>query len=652
MENQEFKYLFTPLKVGNVTIRNRILLAAALPRFHPAVGPPNEQAINYYQARAKGGVGLIITSGHCPSWPTNRARHTAMESDNVIPTLKRVADTIHEYGAKAFGQLMNPATGFNARGFGGGAILFASPVRRISYIRPGQSDIPHEIDLDDIKRFVEAYGAAARRMREAGYDGVEVRAIYGMFIAGFMSPITNYRTDQYGGSLENRLRFLLEIIDSVRENAGRDFVVGVRYTADEFIDGGITLDDGKEIAKRLEATGKLDYLFPCAAGAGPGHIPSMYYPLGAFTYIAAGIKEVASLPVFSVGRVNDPVLAETILADHQADMVSMTRAVMCDPEMPNKVREGRLDEIRRCIGCNEGCVGRMWQALPAECSINPELGREKELAIVPAETKKNVMVIGGGAAGLEIARVAALRGHKVSLYEKNDALAKELSIAALSPERGDFEEVIRYYNYQMKLLGVDVHLGVTVTPEMVIKQNPDAVVVATGAVPFIPELPGADGNNVVEMRQVLQGEVEVGQNVIIADLQRHIYGLDVADFLAEKGKKVELLTEAIHAGMDVDFSTLETIYFRLLSKGVVITPLTGVKEIRGNTVVAYNVLTKTERLIEGVDTVVFCTDGRADDTLYRSLKRQVKELYEVGQCVSPRKLLDSVYDGALVGRAI
>lgn len=648
---QEFKYLFTPLKIGNVTVPNRILLTGAEAGYYPGESEPSERAINYFQARAKGGIGLIVTSAHYVCWPTTLNLPTAYESDTVIPALKRLADAIHGYGTKVFGQLIHESRQ-NSRVMGGGSMLSASAIPRTEPIYFASTEIPHEVDTDDIRRIVNSYGTAAARFKEAGYDGVEIRAVFGMFQASFLSPVMNQRTDQYGGSLENRMRLLLETIDAIRDNVGLDFVVGVRFTGDEFLDGGLTLDDTKEIARGLEATGKVDYLFPCATAFGPAHLPSMYYPLAAFAYIPAGIKEVVNLPVFSVGRINDPILAETILANHQADMVGMTRATMCDPEMPTKAQEGRLDEIRRCIGCNEGCIEKLWQALPVSCSINPELGREKELAITPAGKKKRVMVIGGGAAGLETARVAALRGHKVSLYEKNDVLAKELSIAAKSPRREGFEDAVRYYTYQMKLLGVDVHLGVTITPEMVVKENPDAVVVATGAVPFIPNIPGADADNVVEMRQVLQEQVEVGQNVIVADCQLHIYGMDVADFLADKGKKVELLTQAIFAGGQLDWSTLQTLYTMLLSKGVTITPLTKVKEIRGNTVIAYNELTGAERQIEGIDTVVFCTDGKADDSLYRFLKGKVRELYEVGQCVSPRKLLDSVYDAALVGRTL
>jgi mycofactocin system FadH/OYE family oxidoreductase 2 len=650
--SQEFKYLFSPLKIRNVTIPNRILFSAHACEYFPPFAPPNERALHYWAARAKGGTGLITTGGHFTPWMTTAYFPTAYESDSVIPALKQVTDAIHEHGTKCFFQINHGGNMVYSRMLGGGSSLSASPVTRGEIFCVVGREVPHEMDKDDMKRVIEAYSGAARRAREAGYDGVEIMAANAMLYASFLSPATNHRTDEYGGSIENRMRFLLETIDAIREKVGSDFVLGVRFTGDELIDGGIGLEEAKEIAKRLEATGKVDYLFTCAGALGPVHVPPMYYPLAAFVYVAAAIKEVVSLPVFTVGRINDPVIAERILADNQADMIGMTRANICDPEMPNKAREGRLDEIRRCLGCSEGCSRTIDAYLPTTCVYNPEAGREQEFAITPATNKKSVMVIGGGAAGLETARVAAIRGHNVTLYEKNDILAKELVISTKAPGRDGFEDAVRYYTNQMKLLGVAVHLGVTVTPEMVLKEKPDAVVVATGAVPYIPDIPGADGKNVVEVRQVLQDEVEVGQNVVIADYQNHILGLETAEFLADRGAKVELLTGDAFAGGRSEASTLEILYSRVLNKGVVITTLTKVREIKGNTVVAYNVFTNVDRYIEGVDTIVFATDGKANDSLYRSLKGKVKELYEVGQCVSPRKLLESVYDGAVVGRKL
>ncbi len=640
---QEFKNLFSPIKLGNVTLPNRIILTGAFPRL------TGDSKIQYFAARARGGAGMVMSSPHAP-FTTN---------ESVIPELKALTDAVHQYPTRIFAQLFHHGGRMWARMTGGGATLAPSPVKVRWPLKAGPAGVPHSMDKDDIRRFVQAFGAAALVMKKAGYDGIEIMAAWSLLQAQFISPILNTRTDEYGGSLENRMRFLLECIDSIRENIGPEMPLGVRFNGDEFIERvwwtgehGNTLDEAKEIARALEATGKVDYLFACADAVGSGHVPPMYFPLGAFTYISAAIKEAVDLPVVVVGRINDPVLAESVLANHQADIIGMTRALMCDPEMPNKAREGRLEDIRRCIACNEGCVGPSFMQLPIACALNYETGRESQGPIKPAEVKKKVMVIGGGAAGLEAARVAALRGHAVSLYEKNDTLARDLDIAAKAPGRQDFSEAKRYLAYQMQSLGVDVHLGTNVTQEMVVRQQPDAVIVATGGLPFMPEIPGSENGNVVEMKKVLSEEVEVGQNVLVVDYQHHLYGLDVADFLAERGKKVELITDAAFAGTEVDIYTIETAYLNALSRGVVITPLTGLKEVNGKTATVYHVITNAERQIEEIDTVVVCTDEKANDELYHALKGQVKELYLVGQAFSPRKLLDSIADAYVAARGI
>lgn len=642
MAEQEFKHLFSPIKIGMITIPNRIVMTAAQHRLS------GDRLLNYYVARARGGAGLIISSSH----------YTFSTTEAMIPDLKRISDAVHQYPTKIFAQLLHQGARWWARQRGGRAVA-PSPIKIRRPFWPGGQNVPHEMDKNDIKQAVEEYGKTASIMKQAGYDGIEIMAAWGFLQSQFLSPVMNIRTDEYGGTLEKRMRFLLECIDAIREQVGPDFPLGVRFNGDEFIqrvwwttEHGNTLDEAKQIARILEATGKLDYLFTCADAYGAGHIPPMNFPLGAFTYIAAGIKEEVKLPVATVGRINDPVLAEQILADNQADLIGMPRALICDPEMPDKARNGRLEEIRHCIGCNEGCIGPSFLALPIACTLNYEAGREQMGPIAPAEIRKSVMVIGGGAAGLEAARVAALRGHQVSLYEKNSVIGRELDIASKAPGRQDFAEAKRYYTYQMKRLNVDVHLGATVTPEMVMEKKADAVVVATGGVPFIPEIPGASSASVVETRQVLLEDTEVGQNVLVVDCQNHMYALDVADFLAEKGKRIEVITEAAFAGSEADIFTTQMAYVSVLSKGVVITPLTGIKEIRGKTIIVHNILTDAERQIEEIDTVVICTDERANDTLYRSLKGKVKELYLIGQALAPRRLLDSIADAYVTARAL
>jgi mycofactocin system FadH/OYE family oxidoreductase 2 len=648
----EFRNLFSPIKIGTMTVPNRIVFPAHWTWLFGPHEAPNERLRHYFAARAAGGVGLIVTTPNLVWPPTTSGGYVATRDDEAMPAFKMISQAIHEHGARAVAQLVHlgPDTGVLESG---GAGLAASAVGGISGLLPSilGSDIPHEMDKDDIKQVVASYADTAYRMRETGYDGVEVSSAVGagMLLVSFLSPLTNRRTDEYGGSLENRFRLHTEIIDAVRIAVGPDFVVGLRLVGDMLVDGGTTLDDTKVLAAKVEASGKVDYLSICAGRA--GHIPAMLFPLGSFVYLAAGVKEVVNLPVICHGRINDPAQAERILNDNQADLVGMARALICDPEWPNKAREGRPDEIRKCIACNQRCYMNFQKRLPISCTLNPAAGREKELgAIVPATTKKKVMIIGGGAAGLETARVAALRGHRVTLYEKGKELGGQLNLAAKIPKREDFAEVPRYYTYQMNQLGVEVVLETEVTAEMVKEKNPDAVVIATGSLPTRPPVPGGDRANVVWVRDVLRGEATVGERVVVIAAEHHEQALGVANFLAGRGKKVELINHCLYAGIELDSGTMGFMYRQLLNQGGAITPLTRVKEIEEQAVVTLNVLTGAERRIEGVDSVVIAAIGQADDTLYRALKGEVKEIYAVGQCLSPRLLPDSIWDGNRVGR--
>ncbi len=654
MAEQEFKHLFSPIKIGNMTLRNRIVCPAHCTAFYGEGEAPNERMMHYLAARARGGAGLIVTPQNVV-WPSSTSRsYVATCDDKAMPAFEMVSRAIHDNGARAVAQLthLGPLTGFIDDAGAGFAASVSGGVMGLLPSALGNS-ITHEISIDEIKLTIKSYADSARRMKETGYDGVEITSDMGtggLFIS-FMSPLTNRRTDEYGGSLENRFRLQTEVIDAVRQAVGPDFVVGFRFVGDMLMNGGTTLDDAKILAAKVEADGQVDYLSIAAGMA--GHIPPMHFPLGCFVYLAAGVKEVVSLPVVCHGRINDPVQAEQILVDNQADLIGLARALICDPEWPNKAQQGRSDEIRKCIACIQSCAGNFLRRAPITCAINPEAGREKDMAtIIPAATKKKVMVIGGGAAGLEIARVAALRGHQVTLYEKEKELGGQLNIAARIPKREDFAEVPRYYAYQMKLLGVEVIRETEVTPEMVREKNPDAVVVATGSVPTMPVVKGGNNDNVVWVRDVLQGNVEVGENVVVIAAEQHEQALGVANFLADKGKKVELITHCLYAGSELEAATMTFMYQQLFGKGGVITSLTQVKEITDSTVVVGNAMTGVERRIEGVDTVVFSAIGRADDALYHTLKGEVKEIYAIGHCLSPRLLQDSVWDGANVGRLL
>ncbi len=640
------QHLFTPLKIGSFTVRNRIVSTAHLTGFADH-GLPSERHLNYWVSKAKGGIGLIVTEDQAVH-PSAATDHFVIHAyrDECIEPFRRITAAVHQHGAKIVAQLWHPGSIFY------GAREGSLPLWSCSAL-PGSGHVEtsHAMEVEEIGEVVQSFGEAAQRMRDGGLDGIELMGTHGFLIEQFMSPRTNHREDEYGGSEENRTRFAREVIDAVRAAVGADFTLGLRVSGDQYQDGGLGLEDMKRIVPQITGSGKVDYV-SVTVGAGGAPIPPMYLPPGAFVYLAAGIKEVVDIPVFCVGRVNDPVAAERILASNQADMVGMTRANLCDPELPTKAREGRLDEIRYCIGCNEGCWGRVYQTLPITCAINPSVGREKEMEIVPAPVKKKVMVIGGGIAGMEAARVAALRGHTVSLYDKEQVLGGQLQIAAKAPGRQDMAEPVRYYETQFKILGVNVNLGSPVDESTVLAANPDAVIVATGGLAAGATFPGANQPNVVTARDVLSGKVEPGKKVILLATDRGMESLTTAEFLAERGCEVEILVPQAFMGFPIEPITLTLALMRLHGKGVVVTPAVDIRGVEGSTVTVSNAYARQQRTIEGVDTVVVARGSVADDGLYRALKGKVRELYSAGQCVAPRKMLDSTLDGLRVGRMV
>ncbi len=529
---EQFQYLFSPIEVGNVTIPNRIVVPGHYPALRDLDQLPGERLTAYWESKAKGGVGMIssgIWSVH-KSAPPGGNYGTPLQTPGGIDKLKRSAERIQRHGTKFLIQLWHGG----ANSYGMGTQIWAP-----SAVQTTTGRITHAMTKEEIKEVIEGFAAEAYRGKQAGIDGGEIHGAHGYLITQFMSPNTNHRTDEYGGDHAGRIRFACEVIDAVRAAVGRDFLVGIRISADTMAGGGYTLDDTKIFAEMLTRSGNLDYI---ATGAG---IPPMYYPLGSLMYHAAAIKEVVDIPVIGGGRVTDPIQAEEILADRQADLVFMNRALICDPELPKKAREGRLEEIRHCMGCSEGCWMRVSQdgnPQGISCTYNPTAGKETLpgwLEFIPAEKKKKVMVIGGGPGGMETARVAKSRGHDVSLWEKSDALGGMALVGAKAPGRDELLETARYYTYQMKLLDVDLHLNSEVSVETVREQNPDVVVVATGSKPMIVEnIPGVEQDNVVKhVRGILSGEVEVGDNVLIVDNQRHIEGLATADYSQRKRKR-------------------------------------------------------------------------------------------------------------------
>lgn len=650
----DFHYLFSPLKIGSVVVPNRIHFAAHMTNFGEDYRV-SERHICYYRERAKGGCGLITTeelSVHPSDHPYDKLVDAF--DDHVIPGYRELTRAIHEYDTKIFAQL-------NHNGMQGDGKISRRPVWGPS---PGRDPLfretAKEMEIEDIDECVAYFARSAAYVVEGGFDGIELQIGHSSLIRQFLSPATNLRNDEYGGDDERRLRFCLEVIHAVRAAVGIDFVLGVRLNADEMHPrGGLTLEDSKRIAAGLEATGQLDFM---DLSLGTFHNlylveGSMHTPLAYTVPMAAGIRSVVDLPVFCTNRINDPHLAEKILEDGHADMIGMVRALICDPELPNKAREGRSDDIRHCIACNQGCIGRMGLGLSLGCIQNPAVGREKDLGIHtlrPCDRPKKVVVVGAGPAGLEAARTAALRRHRVVVFEKREEVGGQNLLAGKVAGRQEITGVTRWLLGQVNKLDIDLRLGVEADPDTVLGENPDAVIVATGSVPRERIFVGEYGPpEVVNTQQILTGEIEAGDKVLLIDLDQHHQGTGTAEFLADLGKRVHVLTPALFIGGQL--GPLQDLFLarqRLAAKGVTCTPDIAVLGIQGTRVKALNVYSNEMMEFEGYDTVVLAIGNRADDGLYFQLKGRVKELYRIGDCMAPRKTDMAIVEGHRIGRRI
>ena len=652
----ELRALFASIGIGRLTLKNRIYSSGHAEAMAES-GKPGGRLIRYHEAKARGGCALTIFGGSSsvhPSSPAAAWKQIANHDDSIIPAYRALADAVHAHGCLVFTQLTH--MGRRAQADGEEATVLLAPSQIPERVH---REVPHELEAEQIAELVRAFGDAARRCRDGGLDGVEISMAHNHLIDQFWSPLFNERLDDYGGSLENRMRFGFEVLDEIKRRAGRDFVVGARISGDELTRGGLTAADMAEIASRLAASGLVDFLSIIGGGAHTyelqaAAVPNMRYTTGVYVPMAAAIKRAApGMPILHASRIVDPVHADRLVAAGQIDVVGMTRALIADPDLPRKTREGRLDDIRTCVGANEGCIDRIYQGRPVTCVQNPATGREAELAEVrAAATPRNVVVVGGGVAGLEAARMAATRGHRVVLFEKAPELGGQVLLAARAPERGEYAGIVRFLAAQVQKLAVQVRLGVEATPASVLAERPDVVIVATGSHPHVPPLPGCDGKHVVTDRDVLAGDAKVGASVVVVDDVHTQEALSTAELLVEQGKRVEVISPLFYVGQDIGVTSIAPLYARLHTRGVVLTPGTELRAVEGSTVIVANVYSGVERRIEPVDTVVLAAGSRSTDSLYRALKGQVAELYAVGDCVAPRGVHQAILDATRVARKI
>jgi len=575
-------------------------------------------------------------------------------TDEIIPWYQRYSEAVHAHGAKLMIQAWH--NGHQNSGFWSG--MNSQCASQIP--SAGQGEVPTVMDEDDIRQAIRDYADFAVRCKKGGLDGVEIHCAHGYLPQQFLSPYSNIRKDKYGGSLENRMRFSMELIDAMREAVGEDFVLGLRIIGDEMVRVGLTLDDMKEIAPIWAQTGKVDYL-NISGGTYRSVAPfvgPMMLPPRPFVFLAAEIKQVVDIPVIAAVRINEPSMANDIIKNNEADMVVMTRASICDPDMPNKAKEDRVDDIRLCIACNEGCWERAEKHSAITCMQNPETGREGEFKLEPTSNPKKVLVIGGGPAGMKAAAAAKERGHDVTLFEKSSQLGGAILIAAKVPAREEWNQCIRFLEHDLERVGVKVLMDTEATAEAVLAENPDAVIVATGATTIEstePDVVGPDaaieveqGTQVVTAEDVIEGKVETGQKVVIADLQNYVKGLITAEVLADQGKEVKLVMPLSFrvfgaTPYDLDNPTHSIQAMNLSAKGVERIRDFEVKQAVPGRVTMRNVLTEQEQDLEA-DTLVTSFWRSADTRLYDELKGKVKEIHKVGDCLAPRRVINAIYE--------
>ncbi|MEM1658777.1 MAG: FAD-dependent oxidoreductase [Candidatus Jordarchaeales archaeon] len=659
--------LFEPITIKGVTLRNRVVMPA-MHLGYAENGYVTKKLIDFYVERAKNKVGLIIVGGcyinkHAMGAPSM----IGISDDRFIPGLKELAEAVKAHGAKIAAQLYHSGRYSFSMIIGDRAHAPSSIMSKLT------REIPKRMTLDEIERTIEDYGEAARRAKEAGFDAVEILSSAGYLIGQFLSPLTNRRTDKYGGNLRQRMNFALEVVERVREKVGTNFPIIFRVGGDDFMEGGNDLHEMKVFAAKLEDAG-VDVI-NVTGGWHETTVPqlTMNVPRGAYVYLAENIKDAVGIPVIACNRINDPLLAEYILRRKKADLVGIARGLLADPEFVVKAAEGRFDDIRPCIACTQGCFDSVFMLQPVTCLVNPAAGREKEFELKPAVKPKKVLIAGGGPAGMQAAIILKKRGHDVTIYEKTDKLGGQLILASAPKERSGFKAFINYLRRQVEKLGIKVVFGTEVTPELVEREKPDVVIVATGARPIKPKIPGIDKKNVVYAHDVLAGKVFVGEKVVIVGgggvgcetalyltdegsidpetmiflLERRALSFERALKLLRKSRDVVIVEMTDRIARDVGLTTRWTIRQSLELRKVRIVTNARVDEITDEGVIVNN----GEQFFEA-DTVVIAVGSEPNNELVKQLEGKVAELYAVGDCVNPRKALEAIREATEVAMKI
>ena len=643
--------LWTPLQLGPVTVRNRIVFSAHLTNYAED-GLPTEQHAAYYAARAEGGAGLIITeehSTHPTDWPYEKLIHGFHRE--AIAGYRRITDAVHRHRVPILAQI-------NHNGGQGSSMYSRLPVWAPSSVAdPLFREVPKAVDHAEIAEIVASYARVAAHCAEGGFDGIELQCSHSSIVRGFLSPATNRRRDDYGGSLENRARILLEIVHAVRAEIGGGLALGVRLCGDELIEGGTTIDDAVAVARMVEASGHVDYI-NTSIGVATASLfmieASMHIPPGYAMFIPAAIRAAVDLPVVGVGRFKDPLQAERALAEGQCDLVGIVRGQIADADFARKARAGQSDDTRLCLSCNQECVGRMGLNRWLGCIENPGTGREA-LGVGearPVALGRRVLVVGAGPAGMQTAIAAARNGHHVTVCERDEAPGGQVRLAATVPNRAEFGDLVRNQVNECRRLGVEFDFGVEVTPDEVERRRPDLVVVATGAVADRPWWAPADDERIVDIRDVLTGAAHPEGSVVLIDEIGFHHATSVAELLADRGCDVEVITPGMVVGQDLGITLdMENWWIRAGSKGIVQTTDCVPMGVEDGTLNLQHHPTGTT-LERRPDWVVLAVPAAPAETLYLELAARGVAVERVGDAVAPRRAHAAVIEGERVGAAI
>ncbi|UCB48387.1 MAG: FAD-dependent oxidoreductase [Deltaproteobacteria bacterium] len=666
----EFPHLFSPIKINNMELKNRVVLTAMHLGYTPE-GLVTDRLTDFYTVRAKGGVSLIIVGGCRIDDYAGAESMLRIDDDRFIPGLRTLADAVKAEGSKIAAQLYQAGRYAHSSMLRGKKPISASAIRSKL---TGES--PRALELDEIPALQDKFAQAAQRARDSGFDAVEILGSAGYLISQFLSPLTNRRKDKYGGSFENRMRFGLEVTEKVRQAVGPVYPIIMRLAGNEFMKGGNTNEEAKTFASELEKVG-VD-LFNVTGGWHETRVPqlTMFVPRRGFVYLAQGIKSTVSVPVLSSNRINDPHLAEQVLQNGQADLVTMARGLLADPDLLAKALEGRSDQIYHCVACNQGCFDAVFQNRPVTCLVNPRAGKEAETEITPATHVKKVLVIGGGPAGMKAACTAAERGHQVTIAERADGLGGQLLLNNNIPGRREMVTAATDLINNLKALNVNTLLGKEVDKGFVEEMEPDVLILATGAKPLLPNIPGIEFESVVTAWDVLSGKAKVGERVVIVG--GNAVGLETALYLADQGtlppevlhflvanraeswetlerlvnrgnKHVTVLEMMKRPGKDIGSSTRWTVMLELRRLGV--TVLTGTRAL-GIGPEGVEIEKGQSRDLLPADSVVIAAGAAPLNLLVEEMEDLVPEIFTIGDAKTPRNALEAIKEGFLAGLRI